>query len=58
MGGYRFTVPNGRCQVRLEFAELERLSEFDRITDVFGEGRLRFDKLDVRTGSAAGARSP
>ena len=47
MGGYRFTVPNGQYQVRLEFAELERLSEFDRVMDVFTEGQLRFDNLDV-----------
>ena len=40
-------MPNGRYQVRLEFAELERLAEFDRVMDVFGEGQLRFDNLDV-----------
>ena len=47
MAGYRFTVPNGRYRVRLEFAELANLSEFGRIMDVFGEGQLRFDNLDV-----------
>ena len=47
MAGYRFTVPNGRYRVRLEFAELANLSEFGRIMDVFGEGQLRFNNLDV-----------
>ena len=47
MSSYRFTVPNGRYQVRLEFAELEALTEFERIMDIFGEGVLRIDNLDV-----------
>jgi subtilisin family serine protease len=47
MASYRFTVPDGRYRVRLEFAELAGLSEFGRIMDVFGEGALRFDNLDV-----------
>ena len=47
MGSYRFTVPNGRYRVRLEFAELAGLSEFGRIMDVFAEGSLRFNNLDV-----------
>jgi hypothetical protein len=47
MGSYRFTVPAGRYRVRLEFAELANVAEFGRIMDVFGEGQLRFDNLDV-----------
>ena len=47
MTGYRFTVPNGRYRVQLEFAELAGLNEFGRIMDVFGEGQLRFNNLDV-----------
>jgi hypothetical protein len=47
MDGYRFTVPKGLYRVRLEFAELAGLSEFGRIMDVFGEGQLRFNNLDV-----------
>jgi hypothetical protein len=47
MTGYRFTVPNGRYRVQLEFAELAGLNEFGRIMDVFGEGQLRVNNLDV-----------
>ena len=38
MGSYRFTVPNGRYRVQLEFAELAGLAEFGRIMDVFVRG--------------------
>jgi hypothetical protein len=47
MSAYRFTVPDGRYRVRLEFAELTGLPEFGRIMDVYGEGALQFDNLDV-----------
>ena len=46
-GRYRFTVPNGRYRVQLEFAELAGLAEFGRIMDVYVEGQLRSNNLDV-----------
>ncbi len=47
MGSYRFTVPNGRYRVQLEFAELAGLAEFGRIMDVYVEGQLRSNNLDI-----------
>ena len=44
---YRFTVPNGRYLVRLEFAELTAMPEFGRIMDVRAEGALAVNNLDV-----------
>jgi subtilisin family serine protease len=47
MSSYRFSVPNGRYRVKLEFAELAGLTEFGRIMDISSEGQLRFNNLDV-----------
>ena len=47
MNAYRFTVPDGRYRVQLEFAELAGRSEFGRVMDVYGEGHLVADNLDV-----------
>lgn len=47
MTSYRFTVPDGRYKVSLEFAELTALREFGRIMDIRAEGRLVLDNLDV-----------
>ena len=48
MDGYRFSVPDGRYRVDLEFAELDAdVTEFGRIMDVYAQGDLVLDNLDV-----------
>jgi hypothetical protein len=48
MDAYRFTVPDGRYRVTLEFAELTAgVGEFDRIMDIYAQGDLVLDNLDV-----------
>ena len=47
MAGYRFTVPDGRYRIELEFAELMGVGEFGRVMDVFAEGQLRANNVDV-----------
>jgi subtilisin family serine protease len=47
MAGYRFTVPDGRYRIELEFAELMGVGEFGRVMDISAEGQLRVNNLDV-----------
>jgi subtilisin family serine protease len=47
MAGYRFTVPDGRYRIELEFAELLGVGEFGRVMDISAEGQLRVNNLDV-----------
>ena len=47
MAGYRFTVPDGRYRIELEFAELMGVGEFGRVMDISAEGQLRANNLDV-----------
>ena len=47
MTGYRFTVPDGRYRIELEFAELMGVGEFGRVMDISAEGQLRANNLDV-----------
>ena len=48
MSGYRFSVPDGRYEVTLEFAELTAgVGEFGRIMDIYAQGDLVLNNLDV-----------
>ena len=47
MTAYRFTVPNGIYQVDLNFAEIQDVSEGDRVFSVWLEGTGVMLNLDV-----------
>ena len=54
---YRFTVPDGRYRVQLEFAELAGLAEFGRIMDVSSKGSSARTTSTSPAESAGGGRS-
>ncbi|HXY38512.1 MAG TPA: malectin domain-containing carbohydrate-binding protein, partial [Vicinamibacteria bacterium] len=51
LAGYRLKLPNGRYDLRLRFAELERTRPGERVFDVTVQGRTVASRLDL-------ARSP